>query len=252
MKALLAISVSLFTLCSAFSQKMKSDREDEGLNGKVKSVVTEGAKLASDSGQLKEGERKLKSIESYDTDGNITEKVIYDIGDKHVYTFIDGSKTVKITRFESGNNPPPAIVVGPLKNSNSKPRDSRYSYKFKYKYDALGNITEEAWYHNDGSLWLRYVSTFDASGNRTKFAQYRADGSLGFEITYKNDKGNIVQESWDYPDSDRYDHTNTYTYELDSRGNWIKRNNTKLVIRDGKTYSEPLGITYRKITYYPD
>ncbi len=123
MKAFVAICASLFAICSAFNQKMKSDREDDGLKGRVKSVVTEGVKLTNDSSQLKEGERKLKSVETYDIDGNITEKIIYDIGDKHVYTFIDGSKTVKITRFENGNNPPPVIVVVPLKNGNSKPRE---------------------------------------------------------------------------------------------------------------------------------
>lgn len=249
MKGLLALFISLSALCSTSNQKMKSDREDDGLKGKVKTVVTEGVKLTNDSGHLKEGERKLASTDTYDVGGNITEKVIYAIGEKHVFTFIDGDKTVKITRFRSGGSPPPMIVQ---QSSNPKPRDSRYDYKFKYKYDAQGNITEKAWYHNDGSLWLRYVSTFDANGNKTKFAQYRADSSLGFERTYKHDdKGNVIQESWDYAGGDRSDHTNTYTYlEFDSKGNWIKRYNYELNIRDGKSSTNLLGMTIRTITYF--
>ncbi|HKS29321.1 MAG TPA: TonB family protein [Pyrinomonadaceae bacterium] len=135
-----------------------SEREQDGLNGPVRRVRTETAKLSSKNGKLVEGQRVTLEVAAYDIKGAKIENAYYPV---------------------SG-----AAVTG----------------KEVYKYDDKGNIVE---------------------------------------MTLQDEKGTLLSKE-------------TYTYEFDQFGNWVKMTTSVAVIENGKLTFEPTEVTYRAITYYLD
>jgi len=94
-------------------------------------------------------------------------------------------------------------------------------------YDIKGNKSENAYYPVAGeTLTGREVYKYDERGNISEMTLHGSDGSL------------ISKES--------------YTYEFDQVGNWVKMTASVAVIEGGKLSFEPTEITYRTITYYLD
>ncbi len=252
MKILLtALIIALAFAVPISAQKRMSDKEADKLKGKVKTIATEIAKLQNQNGNLVEGTKQSNSIVTYDTDGNRVKQELYDykgnLFQTSIYSLLDGEKIVK-QEIKHYDYDPPLVAIG--SSPNSKPRDSRYSYKFKYKFDDKGRRTEEAWYSNDGSLWLRYVSIYDDKGNEVEWFRYTADGKVnGRSISVYNAKGDEIEKTWFRADGSLSEKW-SYTYELDSNGNWIKRKSLKFVTKDGKSFFEPYATTYRQISYF--
>jgi len=75
------------------ARKLKSDAEDEGLKGRVKSVFTEEADL---SGTWTVSKRKPASMDYYNEQGNRTKSIAYDYRgnpfDITVYGYLDGDR----------------------------------------------------------------------------------------------------------------------------------------------------------------
>jgi hypothetical protein len=69
--------------------------------------------------------------------GNLFESVIY--------SRIDGDK---VSVYKEVKNPNKITADAP-NGKPKKPFDPRYDYKFKYKYDRNGNVSEEAWYQSN-------------------------------------------------------------------------------------------------------
>jgi hypothetical protein len=67
----------------------------------------------------------------------------------------------------------------------------------KPTFDDKGNMTEEAIYYPDGSVWGRYVHKYDLEGKRIESKYYDGSG-----VNYR---------TW------------IYTYKYDSYGNWVKQ-----------------------------
>jgi hypothetical protein len=119
-----------------------------------------------------------------------------------------------------------------------------------YVFDAKGNRTEEAWYQNDGALYLRYISIYDDKGNEIEWFRYTSDGKVnGRSVASYDSQGNEIEKTWFRPDGSISEKWN-YSYESDSSRNWIKRKSLKWVTKDGQSSFEPYGITYRTITYF--
>jgi hypothetical protein len=236
---------------SGFAQKRFSEREADGLKSNVKVVSTESARLKGESEKWVEETRQMESVVTYDNDGNRVKQDLYDyrgnLFQLSTYLVIDGDRAVKQEMKRYDYDPPP-VALG--SKADSKPRDPRFSYKFKYKYDDKGRRTEQAWYSNDGSLWLRYVSVYDEKGNEIEWFRYSADGSLNGRSTATYDSnGNETEKTWFRADgslSEKWE----YDYELDAKKNWIKRSSKKWVTRGGKSFFEPYKNTYRQITYF--
>jgi preprotein translocase subunit YajC len=201
MKTYLAVIITImFFAVTACAQKRMSDRDADGLKGKVQKVVTESAKLTNESGNWVEAKRQMNSVVIYDAEGNRMKREGYDYRGNlfqiNEYSFIDGDKVVRMETIRHEYDPP-AVAVAPSTNKeNAKPSDPRYTYKFKYKYDDKGNRTEEAWYHNDGSLWLRYVSVYDDKGNEVEWFRYTGDGKVnGRSVSSYDAKGSVVEKN---------------------------------------------------------
>lgn len=136
----------------------ETDRVRDGLNGPVRRIRTEVAKLNSVAGKSEEGKRLLLETAEYDVNGVKTQNQLY-----------------------------------PVTNSPLTGREV-------YKYDDKGNISEMTLMNKDGSLLSR----------------------------------------------------ETYKYDFDTVGNWIKMTTSVLIIDNGKIAFEPTENTYRTIFYYLD
>jgi len=243
----------LLCACSILAQTKKSDKEDAGLRGKVRTVFAEDAKLSQSGGQWIEGKRQPSHEETYDEQGNMIKRLAYDyrgnLRDTTTYTVIDGDKTSKWESIRHDYDPPPAMA--PPSAGTPKPHDPRFDNRYVYKYDSRGHRTEVTLYRSDGSQGNRNVTTFDEKGNKVKWELYTAEGELNFSSTSKfDDKGNEIEVTYYHANgtmSERYSHTD---YEFDAAGNWIKRKTLKWTTKSGQSIFEPYEITYRTISYH--
>jgi hypothetical protein len=243
-----------FLLCglTVHAQQHKSDREDAGLKGKVKSIVVEREDLPNSSNHQYGGRRQSSYTEQYDEQGTLTERLAYDyrgnLRDKIVYMFVDGERASKTESIQQSYDPPPPML--PPSPGTPKTRDPRYGTKYKDTYDERGNRIERQLIYNDGSKGTRLVYTFDKKGNKTKMEFYPSDGKLEFSVTHTYDSKGVETEETAYQADGSLRYKFTYEYlEFDSKGNWIKRKSSK-PNKAGQAQYEPDSITYRTITYY--
>jgi hypothetical protein len=229
--------------------RLKSDAEDEGLKGKVKTVFRESQDL---SGTWAVGGRKPSAMDYYDEKGQLTKHEAYDykgnLFQVALYGYVDGERVRSDKTIRHEYDPPPMMMPTPA--GEAKPKyDPRYSYKFRYRYDDKGRLIEKDWYDSSGRLWMRYVYKFE--GDKRDELVYSEDGSLNQRyVSTLDGKGDEVEEiDYDVKDGsvrERY----SYGYEFDKKGNWIKRTTSKWVTKEGKSSFEPSYVTYRTITYY--
>lgn len=230
------------------TKKLKSDAEDEGLKGGVKTVFTEREDL---SGTWVVGRRKPSAMDYYNERGNITKRESYDykgnLFEVSTYGYLDGERAMNDKTVQYEYDPPPIAVAAP---SQAKSKyDPRYHYKLRYKYDDKGRLAEEMWYSNNGSLWLRYV--YNYKGDEKETLVYDEHGKLNQKYAAKFDaKGNEVEETYYDVNTGKVDEKYSYTYEYDPKGNWMKRTTSKWVEKDGKGQFTPDSVTYRTLTYY--
>jgi hypothetical protein len=231
-------------------KKLKSDAEDEGLKGKVKSVFKEDQFIKG----AKAGTPKQKdSDEYYNEAGNLTKKVLYSDTngfpfDVTVYGYINGSRVSKSNFIEYESSIGGIMVEE--SPSVSKRRDNRYDSKYVYKYDIKGNLIERINYDNAGRIWNRLV--YKRNGNVIDTILYDEKGQVNNRTQIKiDDKGNEIENvNFDSP-MEGWTSTYSYKYEdFDKEGNWIKRTMTKSRTFQGATKEEWVMIEYRTIFYY--
>ena len=232
--------------------KERSDAEDEGLKGKVKSITIESQNL---SGTATNSERHLSSIENYDEKGNQVKLVSFDFnGNPYqitVYGYLDNTRVSKIksiTYDYDPSSPPKRLVrVG----ADQKPRDLRITYKYGYKY-IDGKLTEMQMYSNEGSRGMRYTNT--RKGNILENLVFDEKGDLNQKYVFVLDgEGNKVEErSFDVIPQMHYGAKKfVYKYDsLDKRGNWTKKNASEIVTINGKEVTKLSWVNYRTITYF--
>lgn len=229
--------------------KLKSDAEDEGLKGGVKTVFRESQDL---SGTWAVGDRKPSSMDYYDDKGQLTKRELYDykgnLFQVAVYGELDGERVQSDKMIRHEYDPPPVMVGGGSGEPEREP-DPRYTYKFAYRYDGKGRLAEEVLYDNRGKLWLRYLYKYE--GNKKETLGYSADGSLNRKyVSTLDDKGNEVEVSFYDAEDGSVRERYSYSYESDAKGNWIKRTAAKWAAKDGREQFVPYSIDYRTITYY--
>ncbi len=229
--------------------RVRSDAQDEGLHGKVKTVIRENEDL---SGTWSVQGRKPSSTDYYNDIGNLTKREFYDykgnLSEITVYGYLDGARVSRGKGIEREYNPPPMMIASPPGATRPK-SDPRYSNKFTFHYDDQKRLIEKAWYLNNGELTTRYVYKYSAS-QREEFV-YSSDGSLNQHYLSTLDaQGNEVEEtSFETRDGSvrgKY----KYAYEFDAKGNWIKRTTSKWVTKNGKSDYAPASVDYRTINYY--
>jgi hypothetical protein len=220
----LAAVCSAILASTALAQTKQSDRDFEGLKGNVKSILIERADAKLKAGKIVESNRRKHESSIFQTDGSSLTKTHFhwetgEVFETNTYLRVDGDKVVKT---EMG---PGAIIatITEVPPPDAKPFDSRYDFKFKYTYDGLGRIVEEALWHSNGELWMRYTYQY-LPGERRELV-YDKDGALNQKYSYKLDeKGHEIEMTAYDTKSDAIEGKEKYTYvKFDPQGNWTKR-----------------------------
>lgn len=226
-------------------KRLTSDAQDDGLKGKVKSLVEEREGL---TGIEKPIGRRLSSTTDFDEQGNCLKEVYFEYRGRpynvRVYGYIDNqrvslSKLVDIREgFDTDSGRPRA-------ENNTKP-DTRYTFKYEYKYEN-GKLSEMQLFNNKGGKSMRYVYKFKQ--NQMEKLAYTEDNELNSKYLYTFDKNGIESGRIDLvPGNDKFQYQNVI---IDEKGNWTKRTFSRLENKNGKEFYEPIAIEYRTITYYP-
>jgi len=243
-----ALLCVLLYLSSASGQTPKTDREEAGLKGKVRGVNAQAVKLSRD-GKSFEGQNLLTYVGQYDEQGNLVESTGFDyrgnMRERSVYSIIDGYKTAKSQYFRHEYDPPPPAA--PPSEGEPKPRDPRFDVRYIYKHD--GNKVERTTFLSDGTQSSRAVMIYE-KGNKVKVESYDRDGNLYFtSVTTYGDKGEELESTYYRGGSVSSRHKYT-DYEIDLRGNWIKR---KMWLSKSENEDfQPYELQSRTITYFDD
>ena len=228
-------------------QRVGSDASDNGLHGRVKTVLEESQDL---SGTWSVQTKKRDFFDSYNELGNLTRREFYDYkGNLHditVYGYIDGNRVSQSKTIQHEYNPPPVMSPpgAPIKKS-----DPRYQTRFDFKYDEQKRLIEHSWFHSNGELSLRYVYKY--TGNQLEEMVYSEDGSLNQRsVSLLDAKGNEIERTSFDPRDGAPGAKHSYVYEFDTHGNWTKRTTSKVMTKDGRSQPEPLYVDFRTITYF--
>jgi hypothetical protein len=226
------------------------DAKDENLWGKVSKIINESETITDD---VSKKNRRVSQTREFNKDGYLTKVVGVDYRGNpdsvEVYGFIDGKRVSKAGYVKYPYNPP-APKPTPSRIQPEPKRDLRYTTSYEKKYQN-GKLIEKTFYGNNGTMWLRQVSNF--KDNQLEFLVYSSDGKLNQKyVSTIDNKELIVEEtSFDVLTQKPYnDRKYKYIYELDKKGNWIKKTTSNEVTEDGRTFFKPLYIYYRTITYY--
>jgi hypothetical protein len=221
--------------------RVRSDADDEGLHGSVKTVFQEDEDL---SGTWSVQGRKPSSMEYYNERGNLTKRESYDykgnLSDITVYGYLDGARVSRRKSIEHEYNPPPMMMAWPPGEARPK-SDQRYSNKFTFQYDDQKRLIEKSWFLNNGRLSIRDVYKYSGSpANQREDLVYTADGSLNQRyLSILDDKGNEVERTSFERRDGSVRGKSSYAYEFDAKGNWIKRTTSMWI-------TEPSCITRRE------
>jgi TonB family protein len=237
-----------FMLICQVNASIKTDREHDGFVGPVRAVRLEQCSLVKKSGEWVEDPRVLWQAVAYDSDGRLTERVFYNrdqsIWSRIVYVYDSaGTRSDTVYRATKGGSPQAAGS-----DQTQAMREFTRSRR-TFEYDSSGNRTEEADYTKEGNLSQRTVYAFDANGLVKEIIEYATDGSVRSGYSNKYDhKGRIIeQHRGDSPGATA--RSESYAYEFDSTGNWIKRVTTAYPRGLGKPAAETKDVIYRTITY---
>jgi hypothetical protein len=256
------------------------------LLGKVKTAHVEIATLSNNAGQWIEESRVPIMTTTYNEKGYVVKEVFYALdGNVSQVGFtkydVDGNRTEVV--FHNPNGGLVSLLVCDY-DDNGKEIGCVYTsaqglitkQKSVPVYDHTGNKADESWFYEDGTLSRKYTYKFHPDGRLLEqlIYKYADDGSLEEKrISIYSEEGNIVETScldesgqflegqtrYKYdaqgnetevasynPNGDLYS-TTSYSYTLDSSGNWIRRTEEFKTSLSG---FETQRVTYRTLTYY--
>jgi hypothetical protein len=258
-RALFVLALIVIFSSSAISQS-KTSKEIDGLVGPVHTVTTVSIRLTRTGDVWTEGERTMGPVMTYDQNGN------------------DG-------RFGNGNARSSLAAGGAVKY-NAKGQEIERSYygpdnvlvmKVLLSYDEAGHVTEVSEQNADGSLRRRNTFAFDDKGNMTSLGTYDGANKLNRKLTWTfdekgnrtewtesllkgeamalferitytyDDKGNVLLQT-QYGNPAGMVMKESFSYEFDARGNWIKRDRSIAYGDSFEIVSKDIDL--RSITYY--
>ena len=105
----------------------------------------------------------------------------------------------------------------------------------------------------EGKRVLLETAAYDVNGAKIQNQYFPIAGSslTGREVYKYDDKGNISEMTLLNADGSLLS-KETYKYEFDSVGNWVRMTTAVAVVESGKVEFEPTEVTYRTIFYYLD
>lgn len=154
---------------------------------------------------------------------------------------------------------------GMLKSIDDK-SDGYLIRKSVYQFDRSGKHTATSVYGSNGSLSWKHIITYNTDGKCQEVKYYDGSGGSHYvPTTYRHENGNVIEmQRWPGKEKTVYDSSgnitrsesdyissdgpDTYTYEYDQKGNWVKQ--IKYEQPEAGGISLPVQITIREITYW--
>lgn len=171
---------------------------------------------------------------------------VYDLKDRRTQTTqINPNGSINHLRSYSyddqGN-----IIRESHRNENGSPR-----LLINRKYDTAGRATEEVYINAKGALHHRNVMTYDQRGNQTGWTLFKQDGTAvqPFRNTFSYDERGNIKEVITHSAGGVLKSKESFSYEFDDVGNWIKRVATREIFKENGSRIET-EVTYRQLTYF--
>jgi hypothetical protein len=250
----ISFCLSLMLTQASPSRKM-NDREHEGFKGPVRKVFVERSSQ-TEVGNAPVGARCPEETQNYDQQGRLISHLLYpgvcgeDGEARETYSYDKDENRLgrQDDRKASGI---PISSPNPPMPSDRKNQNSSYSTKRVLKHDSKGRISEESVYSPSGQLIDKTIYKYDSQNRLIEWESVDDAGSISEKQTfiYNGDErfpsGSIGIGSDGKPDS-----RETYSdYEVNSRGDWIKRREI-LEHLDQPNQAKTIRIIIRTIDYY--
>jgi len=284
MKTLL-ITLLLLLASPLLHAQSRSSREEEQLLGPVRIVRVEAVRTGANG---LTGPRVPVFIDVYDEKGNVlhqeafnqdgSRKWMYDWGHaydpqgREVKTFYYNSKgtltNTGVSAYDEKGRVTETTQVNPdgsinhIRSFSYDDKSGKVNETFRSPdgtprsaatrtYDEKGRLTEEVFLAVDGSMRHRNTYTYDGHGNQTESMLFKSDGTVSpwFRRSLSYDDRGKVKEAVYYLSNNSIGSKETFSYEFDEHGNWIKRKTSREVFKEGPSSSES-EVTYRTITYF--
>jgi hypothetical protein len=237
----------MYALAYPSSARKKSDREQDGLRGSVRSVRVESASVSRIAGLFTRERRRLIRIADYDIDGNKIKQINYNSGGRDKQTEIyshdsEGRKTEWVVKQED------VVIRTVYRYYDSQVEaveqvmgGSTIIRKYRNTFDASGNQTEAS-YSDDRGTYIKahYTYNFDDQGCITTVATSNTDGYVYHKIVYRYDSdGNIIMEAAHRSDGTLYKKS-VFSYSSNGR------------VRKDYTYKEDGSLEIKLVSTYND
>lgn len=243
------------TLMQASPSRKMNDREYEGFKGPVRKVFVEWSPQA-ETGNAPLGSRCPEETQNYDQQGRLISLLLYpgpcgedgEIRENYSYDK-DGNRLGYHDNSKASGIPisPP----GPPIPSDRKNQDVSYSTRRILRYDSKGRISEESVYSPNGELIDKTINKYDSQNRLIEWASVDTDGSISEKQTFiYNGDDRFPSGSIGIGSDGKPDLRETYSgYEMNSRGDWIKRREIVEHL-DQPNQAKTIRIITRTIDYY--
>lgn len=217
--------------------------------------LIERAYYTKDGARFKniDGTTESKITFKYDNKNNLIERAGYRFswknGDilenKCIYKYDDKGNQIEENKYSYKNTLKTTTDNKGNKKVSGKLESQKTESKITFKYDDRKNIIEQIYYlpNPKETFSLSYKITFkyDNKGYMIEKSVFNSSEKLGIKIVWKyDDKGNIIE--YNEYNADNLISTQTYTFDYDKTGNWIKKNEAK--------NGESIKTIEREIKYY--
>lgn len=184
---------------------------------------------------LPDGSRRIRFVYRHDDKGNSVETITY-WPDESIL-----AREVYANTYDEQGNLKEWIYDRSDSRKDSERLFTSDHLKMIFTYDEKERISESLFYKADDSLW-----------GKLKYALFKKwTYVLEYKSHYAYDTNGYLSEKTTYDGGGALESKNTYTYEFDSVGNWIKKRfrlwDAK---KEDKLEAELLYIYTRTITYY--
>ena len=255
MKHTIALFCLLLMPTQAPSPQKMSDREQEGFRGPVMKVFEEWSPQTEES-NIPIGARCPRETKTYDQQGRLTSDVLYpgkcggdgEIREDYSYDK-DGNRLERHDDSKaSGISVSPPKPPTPSAGGN---QNGSYTFKHVFKYDSKGRMNEESVYSPSGKLKYKLVYKYDSQNRLIEDKSVDPDGSVSEKQTFSyNSDERFPSGSISIGSNGKPYAKDTYSaYELNSRGDWIKRREIQ-EHPDQPNRAKTIAIVTRTIEYY--
>lgn len=240
--------LSLLFAQISFAQFAKNEKELLGLKGDVKTIVSEYAKIVFENGKYVEKKRFDRRSQTYDLQGNLIKEDPIPPTEGRPLVCVDGKCNTEEPKQKYKYNEQGIII-----EEISALIDGTITSKREFDYDLKGRLLESRFYYQneEEKLYLAGKWVYERNSNETKSTYYEGCCTIKrWNVAVVNKYKNVIELSSFRTDG--YSSKSAYSYEYDTKDNWTKRVISSWVIKDGKSFFEPVEAHYRKFEYYDE